>query len=106
MSCDQSDSEGEKCPGLAPFEGAMPFDASVRRGVSPLPGIAAAAAEGESSAPTLSRSYERELIQSVWEFAEVVSGNDAELWRKDEFGDWIYRFDYGRRTSEIRLGDF
>lgn len=47
------------------------------------------------------RGYERELIQSVWEFAEVVAGNDPELWRKDEFGEWIYRFDYGRRNSEF-----
>ncbi len=45
--------------------------------------------------------YERELIQSVWEFAEMVAGNDPELWRKDEFGEWIYRFDYGRRSSEF-----
>lgn len=45
--------------------------------------------------------YERELIQNVWEFAEIISGNDAALWRKDEFGDWIYRLDYGRRNSEF-----
>ncbi|HQZ27098.1 MAG: hypothetical protein KBF76_16090 [Verrucomicrobiales bacterium] len=45
--------------------------------------------------------YERELIQSVWEFAEIIPGNDAALWRKDEYGDWIYRLDYGRRNSEF-----
>ena len=57
--------------------------------------------EGGVSPSLLHSGYERELIQSVWEFAEVVSGNDPELWRKDEFGDWIYRFDYGRRMSEF-----
>jgi hypothetical protein len=45
--------------------------------------------------------YERELIQSVWEFAEIVPGIDPALWRRDEFGDWIYRLDYGRRSSEF-----
>ncbi|HRQ89238.1 MAG TPA: hypothetical protein PLA50_10595 [Bacteroidia bacterium] len=45
------------------------------------------------------RAYERELVQSVWEFAEVVPGTDPALWRKDEFGGWIHRFDYGRRGS-------
>ncbi len=45
------------------------------------------------------RAYERELVQSVWEFAEAVPGTDPSLWRKDEFGDWIHRFDYGRRGS-------
>ena len=45
--------------------------------------------------------YDRELIQSVWEFAEIVPGNDPSLWRKDEFGSWIHRLDYARRTSEF-----
>lgn len=46
-----------------------------------------------------STAYEKEVIQSVWEFAEIVEGMDAVLWRKDEFGDWIYRPDYGNRHS-------
>ena len=45
--------------------------------------------------------YDRDLIDSVWSCAEEVAGNDPELWRKDEFGAWIYRFDYGRRNSEF-----
>ncbi len=47
------------------------------------------------------RSYDRELVDSVWEFAEVVRGNDGALWRKDEFGQWICRRDFGRRDSEF-----
>jgi hypothetical protein len=43
--------------------------------------------------------YDREVIENVWEFAEIVNGVDPALWRKDEFGDWIHRLDYGRRDS-------
>lgn len=45
--------------------------------------------------------YERALIESVWEFAEIVPGNDPSLWRKDEFGEWIHRLDYANRSSEF-----
>lgn len=43
--------------------------------------------------------YEREVVDRVWEFAEVVEGNDPALWRKDEFGAWLNRQDYGNRRS-------
>lgn len=46
-------------------------------------------------------AYEREVIASVWECAETVPGIDSVIWRKDEFGAWIHRADYGRRTSEF-----
>lgn len=46
-------------------------------------------------------AYDPEVIGSVWEYAEAVPGNDPALWRKDEFGDWIHRFDYGRRNAEF-----
>lgn len=55
-----------------------------------------AAGEYKSSAV-----YDRDLVYRVWEFAETVPGNDADLWRKDEVGNWIYRLDYGRRESEF-----
>lgn len=45
--------------------------------------------------------YDRSLVDSVWEFAEVVPGNDPGLWRKDESGEWIHRLDYGNRGSEF-----
>jgi hypothetical protein len=45
--------------------------------------------------------YDRDLVFRVWEFAVAVPGNDADLWRKDEMGNWIYRLDYGRRESEF-----
>ena len=45
--------------------------------------------------------YDREIISRVWQFASTVDGNDPELWRKDEFGAWIQRLDYGNRHSEF-----
>ena len=50
--------------------------------------------------PTV-RRYEREVIDAVWRFAAKIPGNDPELWRKDEFGAWIYRLDYGNRRSQF-----
>jgi len=101
MFYDQSESEDGRWSGLDGFEGVGSSDAPGRRGVSPLPGETAPGESETAASDLYSRGYERELIQSVWEFAEVVPGNDPEIWRKDEFGDWIYRFDYGRRTSEF-----
>ena len=53
------------------------------------------------------RGYEREIVDRVWSFAIPVDGNDSELWRKDEFGAWIYRLDYGNRRSDFgwEIGD-
>lgn len=45
--------------------------------------------------------YEREVIERVWEFAAAVPGVDSALWRRDEFGDWIHRFSYGKRSSQF-----
>lgn len=45
--------------------------------------------------------YERGVIDTVWNYAAVIVGNDPDLWRKDESGAWIHRHDYGRRRSEF-----
>jgi len=45
--------------------------------------------------------FSRELIDSVWQEADGIEGNDPELWRKDAFGAWIYRLDYGRHGSNF-----
>ena len=45
--------------------------------------------------------YDRGVVDSVWQFAEIVPGNDPALWRKDEFGAWINRLDYGLRHSQF-----
>jgi len=54
-----------------------------------------------SSSQWSTPGYERSIIESVWQFAETVAGNDPALWRKDEFGAWINRLDYGRRHSQF-----
>lgn len=104
MFYSQSDSEDGEWSGLSGFGGMASSEAPRIRGVFPAPGCVIGSGEGNDgheSPQRLHTGYDRELIQSVWEFAEIVSGNDPALWRKDEFGDWIYRFDYGRRTSEF-----
>jgi hypothetical protein len=45
--------------------------------------------------------YDRGLVDTVWDYAEAIEGNDPDLWRKDEFGAWLYRPDYGRRNSDF-----
>ena len=53
------------------------------------------------SRPFVSRGYSEEVIEQLWELATPVDGNDPEVWRKDEFGAWIARDDYGNRDSEF-----
>jgi len=65
------------------------------------PGHSESATGISKGGTSFTRDYERPIIESVWEFAEVVSGIDCALWRKDEFGDWIYRMDYGKRQSKF-----
>lgn len=45
------------------------------------------------------RDYDRDVVDRVWATAIPVPGNDEALWRKDALGAWIYRLDYGRRSS-------
>jgi len=45
--------------------------------------------------------YDRALIEAVWEEAAEVPGVDPALWRQDSCGDWIYRYDYGKRQSRF-----
>ncbi len=53
-------------------------------------------------------SFDRSVVDEVWESAETISGNDAALWRRDENGDTICRSEYGNRSSsfgwEIKSG--
>jgi len=44
-------------------------------------------------------SYDRSLVELVWAKADPIKGNDAELWRRDETGNWINRMDYGKRSQ-------
>ena len=78
----------------------FPFDESGLLSLDDLPGGASEADADERAAPAVP-SYGRDLVESVWRFAETVPGVDPELWRRDEFGAWIHRPDYGRRASRF-----
>lgn len=45
--------------------------------------------------------YDAEVVRSVWTLAQMVAGNDPEVWRKDEFGAWIHRQAYRNRHSDF-----
>ena len=47
------------------------------------------------------RGYDREVVERIWNYAQVLPGNDPAVWRKDEFGAWIHRGDYRNRHSEF-----
>lgn len=49
----------------------------------------------------LPSGYDREVVDRVWGLAQIIPGNDPEVWRKDEFGAWIHRHDYRHRHSEF-----
>jgi len=44
-------------------------------------------------------NFTAEQIQQVWEKATIVSGNDQNIFRKDQCGAWIARQQYGNRKS-------
>lgn len=56
---------------------------------------------GDESLSSWERGYDREVIERVWRLAQVVSGNDPVVWRRDEFGAWIHRQEYRNRNSEF-----
>jgi len=55
----------------------------------------------EDATDWTAHSYDREVVDRVWATSQTVPGNDPALWRKDEFGAWMHRLEYGRRHSEF-----
>ncbi len=45
-------------------------------------------------------SFSLSDMQSVWEKGQIVSGNDPNVWKKDQCGAWIGRQFYGSRNSQ------
>ncbi len=45
------------------------------------------------------QSYDRMIVEEVWDSATPIAGNDAGLWRRDEHGATICRSEYGNRMS-------
>ena len=45
--------------------------------------------------------YDPELVERIWQGAQVIPGNDPAVWRKDECGAWIHRLAYRNRRTEF-----
>ena len=45
-------------------------------------------------------AYDEDTVNKVWIKGEIVSGNDPDIWRKDECDAWIKRSEYGNRNSQ------
>lgn len=75
--------------------------AASRDGRSPRPAADRDEEQADSGAGYRFRGYSKDVVDRVWQMAEVVEGNDPAVWRKDEFGAWIHRLDYGNRRSDF-----
>lgn len=68
----------------------------------PVPASGEEGSDADSQAAAFRyRGFPREVVDRVWTLGSPVEGNDPELWRKDEFGAWLHRLDYGNRHSEF-----
>ncbi len=47
------------------------------------------------------QAYDRDTVDRVWRTGMEVPGNDPAVWRKDEYGAWMHRLEYGRRHSDF-----
>lgn len=56
---------------------------------------------GAPSSDFSPQGYDPAMIETVWEYGDRIPGNDPALWRKDQFGAWMHRLDYGRRHSDF-----
>jgi hypothetical protein len=57
--------------------------------------------DDETHAPDIEQGYDLDVVERVWQSAQLVIGNDPAVWRKDECGAWIHRLAYRNRHSEF-----
>ncbi|MEO0446475.1 MAG: hypothetical protein AAF191_10420 [Verrucomicrobiota bacterium] len=57
-----------------------------------------------SERPSARDGFPREVVDEVWLSAEPIEGNDEEVWRRDEHGNWIQKLAYGNRNSDFGWG--
>jgi len=57
--------------------------------------------DDETHAPDIEQGYDHDVVERVWQSAQLVIGNDPAVWRKDECGAWIHRLAYRNRHSEF-----
>ncbi|MGD8782667.1 MAG: HNH endonuclease signature motif containing protein [Ignavibacteria bacterium] len=46
------------------------------------------------------KNASNELVQAIWEKANIVEGYNPDIYRKDAYGWWIYYHDHGNENSE------
>ena len=51
--------------------------------------------------PKIETDYSRDIVDRVWQTAQIIPGNDPAIWRKDEHGAWIHRSAYRDRHNEF-----
>jgi len=49
-------------------------------------------------------AFNEENKNRVWEKAQIVTGYNPSVWRKDVAGAWIKRSQYGNRSGELGFG--
>ena len=45
-------------------------------------------------------SFNEQIVQAVWQKGTIVSGNDPNIWRKDQCRAWMGRELHGDRQSQ------
>ncbi|GIK33278.1 MAG: HNH endonuclease [Armatimonadetes bacterium] len=45
-------------------------------------------------------TFDNQTVDQVWNKGQVVANNDLKVWRKDAYGAWMKRTDYGNRNSQ------
>jgi len=48
--------------------------------------------------------YPFDLINQIWEKARIIPNFDPAMYRKDRFGAWIKKGDYGMEDVKLSLG--
>lgn len=84
-----------------PFDSLEPYDPVAWRDRSESEEKTDNDADSRRSSDFSSIGYDPLVIETVWENGDSIPGNDPALWRKDQFGAWMHRYDYGKRHSEF-----
>lgn len=55
----------------------------------------------ETQAAAMEPDFDHDVVERVWRSAQIIPGNDPDVWRKDECGAWIHRLAYRNRRTEF-----
>ncbi|MBL9152972.1 MAG: hypothetical protein JNK37_10820 [Verrucomicrobiales bacterium] len=57
--------------------------------------------DGAPASDFSAAAFDRAVIDAVWDGGVTIPGTDPALWRKDRYGAWMHRLDYGRRHCDF-----